>query len=177
MAYAQLSQDNEEQMPLVFSPINLRTRMLGGTDELGLYVSGVATYPHSIDEKHIWTSAREFTCGVKDSARPDHAMISARSVRAVMQATKAVDVAAGIWAQAFGAELLVTNLGQLAIPYSYGSLELVNVWGPAVSMGLRNEQTLGVVSVHDKVGILHTSFEPISGFLDSIAELLERMAA
>ncbi|MGY2736685.1 condensation domain-containing protein [Sphingomonas sp. UYP23] len=157
--------------PRVMTPIDVRRRLLLGTESLGLFVSATTT---RLDEQSadIWDDAREFSARLGVFKDPTVLAANVRGVRALVAELPSVEETAAIWAKAFGAEILLTNLATVAIPDHYGSLVLERLWGPAVSMGIESEQTIGVITLGGRMNLLHTSYEPADGFLDVMVCLL-----
>jgi len=69
-------------------------------------------------------------------------------------------------------DIHLSNLGALAIPTSYGTLSLRQLWGPGVLIGFEGEQTLGVSTLNERLCLLHTSHRPLSCFLEQIESTL-----
>jgi hypothetical protein len=83
-----------------------------------------------------------------------------------------VQQAQEFFAQAFSAEILLTNLGAVEFKDTYGPLTLHALWGPSVHTGFAMGQTVGAVTVGDQLHLLHTSYAPASGLLGEASSLL-----
>lgn len=74
--------------------------------------------------------------------------------------------------QACACEILVSNLGALALETSYGRLTLEGMWGPAVLVGNQGEQMVGVTTLHGAIQLLHSSHTPIPLLLETGEQML-----
>jgi NRPS condensation-like uncharacterized protein len=64
---------------------------------------------------------------------------------------------------------VISNLGVLPHAVEYGSLRLKAIWGPAMLTSLPvDRQTIGVSTFAGQLRMVHQSYEPIPGLLDSI---------
>jgi hypothetical protein len=79
---------------------------------------------------------------------------------------------AAFYAQAMPHELMITNLGRLAVGSQFGSLKVEAFWGPALTMGFDGEQSIGVSTLDGRLACLHVSYRPIEGLLPTAASLL-----
>jgi hypothetical protein len=53
--------------------------------------------------------------------------------------------------QQYGYDLMVSNLGQLAFPQTFGSVQLQALYGPSVFTGYDQECTVGVATLGDRL--------------------------
>jgi len=159
---------NWSDLPLrVFSPIDIRRRMLNGSEHFGACVTAVILEDESTAHD-FWSRARSFS----DRLEPAKSVeaISARvgmmydlvsSISTVQQA-----------GEFFSAEILLTNLGPVEFKDTYGPLTLHALWGPAVHTGFAMGQTVGAVTVRDQLHLLHTSYWPAGGLLGATSSIL-----
>lgn len=153
--------------PRVFSPIDARRRVMDGAEHLAVHVNALTVRPERISDD-FWDDARHFGAAVGQFNQTEVLATGIRAVReAVMPVSDPGEMAAG-WAFVYGAEILLTNLGVVDIPRRFGELALSDVWGPMVSTGIAGEQTLSALGFDDRLQLVHTSFEPVSGFLDGV---------
>ncbi|MBP2171114.1 NRPS condensation-like uncharacterized protein [Erwinia toletana] len=64
------------------------------------------------------------------------------------------------------ADVLISNLGVLPFNKKIGNLTLESLWGPSVLLGTEGEQTIGVATINNCIHLIHTSYQPISDFLE-----------
>ena len=154
----------------LLSPIDARAR-IGGSEHVGLCVTGIV-----LREKRkggdLWADARAFTRQLGPAKTPAGMAAIVNFAQDAVSQVSTVPQASDLLAQAFGAELMLTNLGAVGIPSRYGPLVLESVWGPSVLCGFVREQTVGAITFGGRLHLLHTSHDPIDGLLDTAADLL-----
>lgn len=155
----------------ILSPLDLRKRLLGSTEHLGLCVVGAVTELDSPGED-LWRSARAVSAALAASKTPEGLISILAIVQMMEPLLTSVDQARSILASAFGCDILLTNLGDLGFPQTIGALDLEAVWGPSVSMGFSGEQTVGVATHSGRLNLVHTSYAPIVGLLPETVRLL-----
>src|SRR5262249_27524514 len=147
-------------MPLrVLSPIDVRGRMLSGSDHFGLCVSG-AVVEDERSTHDFWTRARSFADRLKPIANAEGISTRFEMLRRGVSPISTVQEAQAFFAQGFSAEILLANLGAVAFKDTYGSLTLDALWGPAIPSAFANGQTVGAVTIRDQLHLLHTSYGP-----------------
>ncbi len=162
----------EERSPTrILSPIDLRKRLLGSTDHLGLCILGVVSQ-QTDRGSDLWKEARSFSIGFE----PAKSVEGLTSIMAIVKALEArftsVQQASDVLASAFGCDLLLSNLGLVDVPEIYGDLTLRSLWGPSVVMGFVDEQTVGVTTFMGRLHLLHTSYSPTQGLLQEALHLI-----
>jgi hypothetical protein len=70
-------------------------------------------------------------------------------------------------------DVLLTNLGQRTIPAVYRNFRLHAVWGPCLATGFVHDQAIGVITVGDRLRLVHTSYDPVPGLLEYVVGTLE----
>jgi len=148
----------------IVSPVDLRQRVLGGSEQLGMYLSGLRL----VDDDpgmDFWLRAQRnsdafdifnFADGIRTAVGTlDHHVASLKT------SAKAID----LLARTFAADILMTNMGAVAIPSDYGAMTLEAIWGPSVTLGFEGEQTIGTSSFGGRLRLLHTSYAPVAGLL------------
>lgn len=155
----------------VLSPMDTRG-MLGLDGECALVVEAAISRVSPRLGDSVWDLARQVT----DGLAPARTLDGIRAARSPLcqATTHGLDVptAATIFAQVYGHDLLLSNLGPLRFGTDFGALHLEAVWGPAVLFGLEGAQTVGVTTVDGRIGLLHTSYEPIPNFLKTAGHIL-----
>lgn len=160
------------QPPQVFSPVDARRRLLAGVENLGAYVSGVRANPIE-GSASFWTTARHFSQQAAALNAPEHLTHAIGGVRSAMSGIADVPGATALWSAVFGAEILLTNLSTIETSANFGPLSIEHLWGPAVSIGIESEQSIGVVTTRGEMHLVHTSFQPIDGYLDALIKTLQ----
>lgn len=90
-----------------------------------------------------------------------------------MPPTATKDSIAAFFASMPQSSAVISNLGVLPLAVEYGSLRLKAVWGPAMLTNLpADRQAIGVSTFAGQLRMVHQSYEPIPGLLESIREIL-----
>jgi NRPS condensation-like uncharacterized protein len=155
----------------VTSPIDVRSRMLNGSEHIGVCVTAVVLDRES-STLDFWSTARSFSDRLEPAKSVEGISALIGMVHDLGSAISTVQQAQEFFAQGFSAEILLPNLGAVEFKESYGPLTLHALWGPAVHAGFAMGQTVGAVTVRDQLHLLHTSYEPASGLLDEASSLL-----
>jgi hypothetical protein len=80
---------------------------------------------------------------------------------------------ANVASEGLAFDVLLTNLGQRTIPAVYRNFRLHAVWGPCVATGFVHDQAIGVITVGDRLRLVHTSYDPVPGLLEHVMATLE----
>ncbi len=174
-ALIQLSPARPAAMPRIASAIDLRSRIAHGNDEFGLcFTGGVIALDFYIDD--FW----EMACAFKDKLRPMEqfegiAALIGGFCQLAKMAESSPDTLAEITRSQFGFEGTLSNMGIVRIPtmYSNGKLELTALWGPSTMTGYEGEHMVGVVTVHGRIHLLHTTYTATTGLLHAMETILE----
>jgi len=133
----------------VHCPINLRQRLTQPVGEaFGLYIRLVEFAIDCDPQRDFWPVARE----VKQTLAAhtgDGPIFSAFTDTTILLNTLGMAIPAATIAQQMMAvthDLSITNLGRLALPTTYGSLQIKALYGPAVG-GVPGEAVLGVLTL------------------------------
>jgi len=78
---------------------------------------------------------------------------------------------------AFGAQVMFSNLGRVPFDNTFGALKLETLWAPCALRGIEGEHTLGAVTVNGSLHLTHTSPAPIPGLLAGMKEELHKACA
>lgn len=162
----------EGQSPTrILSPIDLRKRLLGSTDHLGLCIVGTVSQ-HTDTGSELWEEARSFSSTFEHVKSVEGLASILSIVKALEPHLTSVQQASDILASGFGCDILLSNLGPVDVPEAYGDLTLRSMWGPSVVMGFDGEQTVGVTTFMGRLHVLHTSYSPTAGLLQDALGLI-----
>jgi hypothetical protein len=171
LAGREISSDWERFPVRILSPFSLR-KQLGVGEDCGLFVwAGIVPMdpPAPAD---FWDVARYAKSSLTTRQSPQRVAREMKGLEQALEAGIDVDTASQILAQGFPCELLLTNLGSLPIQTDAGGLKLKSLWGPAVLMGFKGEQTVGVTTTNGSLSLLHTSFAPFPFLLQRAERIL-----
>ncbi|MEV0223172.1 condensation domain-containing protein [Streptomyces sp. NPDC050704] len=170
-AAAELNHDWSAVPLRVHTPISLRGQMPVSAEEVG-NILAPATTEQPGKWGDFWAAARAFTDGLAPY-RENTALFGSLALwTGILQGNPSPTDMAAMLAAAAPHEVLLTNLGVLPIPASYGALTIEALWGPSVFFGFEGEQTVGLSTLDGTLRLLHTSFTPVTGLLELAREHL-----
>jgi len=128
----------------------------------------IAPYP----KEELAASAR----AIKAQIAPAQSflVIEATFTRVGAILTQNLDAAAlvNMLVEAVGHDVLVSNLKTVEIPIQPDGLMVESVWGPSVLCGYEGEHAIGAATFDGALHLVHSSFTPVAGLLDTIHEKL-----
>ena len=156
----------------IMSPINARPLLTVGED-FGVFVSAT-TSVFDGDSVNFWDLARHARNGIAANQNREYIAAGLSAFREVVGKGAEVATAAEFVAQVFANEIMLTNLGSLSFDRQFGPVTLKALFGPAVTTGFENHQTIGVATVGGALCLLHTSSTPLKGLLGKTQSILTR---
>jgi hypothetical protein len=168
-----LTADAPREPMRVLSPVDLRRRLLGGSDHLAMCASGVVHPDDHSRDADLWSRARLAAQAFAEIGSPARLAAQVLGGHAMLDTVNGVDDAKAVFAQAFGNDAVITNLGVVDLPDRFGPLVLDAVWGPSVAVGVVGEQVIGAATFDDRLHLVHTSFAPLRGLLEQIVLEIE----
>jgi NRPS condensation-like uncharacterized protein len=165
-AVCSLTADAPRQPMRVLSPVDLRRRLLGGSDHLAMCASGVVHPDDHSRDADLWSRAHLAAQAFADIQSPERLAAQVLGAHAMLDTVNGVADAKAVFAQVFGNDAVITNLGVVDLPKRFGSLALDAVWGPSVAVGVAGEQVIGAATYDDRLHLVHTSYAPMHGLLD-----------
>jgi hypothetical protein len=145
--------------------------MLNGSEHIGFCLTAVVVDAEG-STRDFWSTARSFSDRLEPAKSVEGISAMIGLVHDLVSPISTVQQGREVFAQALGAEIVLTNLGAVEFRECYGPLTLQALWGPSVHPGFAMTQTVGAVTVSDQLHLLHTSYEPADGLLDEVALLL-----
>ena len=109
----------------------------------------------------FWDLARYARNGIAPNQNSKYIAAGLSAFREVVGKGAEVATAAEFVAQVFANEIMLTNLGSLSFDHQFGPVTLKALFGPAVTTGFENHQTIGVATVDGALCLLHTSYSPL----------------
>jgi hypothetical protein len=159
----------------IFTPIDVRRRLLSNAEHLALCVAGEVIEDDPLADSG-WFKARHFSQALAPAKTVENLVRSVGVVHSAMKGVSTSSEAAGLFATVLGAEIVLTNLGKLDLRTDYGVLHLDAVFGPFVSLGFEQEQCVGVAELNGRINLSYTSFDPRPAILQELRIALSRMA-
>jgi hypothetical protein len=155
----------------VLSPLDVRARILNGSEHFALCVTGAVVEDQS-GTHDFWAKARYFADRLKPVKSIEYMSTRIEMLHRDVSQISTVQQAQEFFAQRFSSEILLTNLGVAEFRDTYGPLTPGALWGPAVLSSFANAQTVGAVTVRDQLHLLHASSGPAIGLLGEVSSLL-----
>jgi NRPS condensation-like uncharacterized protein len=156
----------------VLSPIDVRKRLLNGSEHIGVCVTGIVVDNES-SRQDFWSMARSFSDRLEQAKSVEGISARVGMAHDLASPISTVEEAQELFAQSRSAEILLSNLGAVEFRDSYGPLTLHALWGPSVDTGFAMGQTVGALTVGDQLHLLHTAYEPASGLLCGASSFLD----
>jgi len=153
-------------------PIDLSRIMRSETTGCGVFIgAGIAEIPAA--SRKFWKDARCTVDDLRTARSPEVVAGMLQRIAADMPPTAAKDSVAAFFASMPQSSAVISNLGVLPLAVEYRSLRLKAVWGPAMLTNPPSDrQTIGVSTFAGQLRMVHQSYEPIPGLLESIRETL-----
>ena len=141
-------------------------------DSLVLAVSGGRSSVTS-DVTDFWSIARSH----HSQLLQPHSLPVAAAVLAQMAQLAATqptpEVLARMWAGIASHDAVLSNLKEAQLGPVYGGSTVAAVYGPAVLWGGESEQTVGAVTFDGRLRLVHSSYKPLPGLLNSMRQMVE----
>jgi hypothetical protein len=153
-------------------PIDLSRMVRSEITGCGVFIgAGIAEIP--VASRRFWRDARCTVDDLRTARSPEVVAGMLQRIAADMPPTAAKDSVAAFFASMPQSSGVISNLGVLPLAVEYGSLRLKAVWGPAMLTNPpASRQTIGVSTFAGQLRMVHQSYAPIPGLLDSIRETL-----
>ena len=153
-------------------PIDLSRMMRSETTGCGVFIgAGIAEIPAA--SRKFWRDARCTVDDLRTARSPEVVAGMLQRIAVDMPPTAAKDSVAAFFASMPQSSAVISNLGALPLAVEYGSLKLKAVWGPAMLTNPpADRQTIGVSTFAGQLRMVHQSYAPIPGLLESIRETL-----
>jgi hypothetical protein len=149
-------------------PIDLSGIMQIRPTGCGVFIgAGIVEGPAKCREH--WDDARHIVDSLRMARSSAAAMDMLQWIAAEVLPVATRDNVAALLASLPQSSAVVSNLGVLPHAVEYGSLRLKAIWGPAMLTSLpADRQTIGVSTFAGQLRMVHQSYEPIPGLLESI---------
>lgn len=153
----------------ILSPVSIR-KELGVGDDCGLYLTSKIVAAEPANDVGFWDHSRY---AISELAEVKKREIIVAGIR-LMHENLFRDVSPNELAQALrnridGRDMIITNLGKLPYEPDFGRLKITSMWGPIVLSGIKNEQTIGAVTVNGSLCLSLVSRNPLARLLDKMA--------
>ena len=143
------------------SPISIRRHLPPNmAEDFGFYFVLAVTSHAITDDYNLWELARSLKSQL-------HQQISLLSICATIPQQQTListnpspEFVQQVFSEAYGFDILVRNLTRLNIQQQFGQLQLVAIYGPAVTTRSESHRMIGVATLGDTMFFTFTYFEP-----------------
>lgn len=146
------------QQPLkCFSPINLRPYLQSDLEQnCGTYIAPALT-THSVDTKSLfWQMARSLKSELMAQTEVSYLLKLTQKHELLVGTKPDPKLLQQIFLERCASDVMVTNLGRLAIPQQFGNLKLQAIYGPVVLSGFAEERVFGIATLNDRLSLTLT---------------------
>ncbi len=155
----------------IFSPVDIRG-LIGVEDQCMDAFSKAVSVIETNSPTGLWDLAR-FIRGTLlpfKTVEGNGPVLSA--ISGAMATNMNVEEGAKFNRAAFSEDAMVSNVG--LVPYSsdFGKVTVKSMWAPVMLRGHDPEQTIGVATINGSIHLVHTSWSPIPGLLESVEQKL-----
>ncbi|NJP20537.1 MAG: hypothetical protein HC763_17760 [Hydrococcus sp. CRU_1_1] len=152
LAIVRQSDSKQEQTLKCLTPINLQKRFISVTDaQFSLCLTAAMTLHALTPDTNVWAVARSVKQQLNPAMETEQVMTAIQQLQAWMSENpSATEVWQGFIEQ-YGCDIVVTNLGRLAIPQQFGQLHLRGIYGPSVMPSRDDGRLLGVATVGERL--------------------------
>jgi hypothetical protein len=168
-AARQLSGALEDATITVGSAVDARTAIRAGED-VALLSAGGSTIVQA-DMRDFWDIARFARHSIAPMQAPAAMADLMQGLGDFLSAYRDGNPMSALMA-GFRFDINISNLGQLPVETRFGELTFKRLWGPSILAGFEGEQEIGAATIEGSLSLLHTSYRPLSGFLESIEDHL-----
>lgn len=152
LAIIRQSSSKQPQTLKCLTPINLQRHFMSVTDtEFSLGITAARTWHALTPNTSVWAVAQSVKQQLNQAMEPERVMAAMQQSQAWMSANPSLTQVWQGFIEQYGCDILVTNLGRLAITQQFGQLQLRGIYGPSVMMGREFARVLGVATVGERL--------------------------
>lgn len=156
------------------TPVNIRDLDPSFEDAMGVFMIPARTIEDSPQGAQIWSMAVALRHELLPYVGREGKLIGLNLLSSVVEPSLSNEGALNLLTSVLPWDLLVTNLGRISFKGEHSALRVKALWGPMVSSGLSGEQVIGVATLNDVLQLSHTTYEPISGLLTAVEQVLKQ---
>lgn len=161
----------------VATPVNIRHLDPSFEDALGVFMTPARTIEDSPQDAQIWEMAVALRRELLPFVGREGALVGLNLLSSLAGPSLSVEDALNLLSSKLSWDLVVSNLGRIEFAGAHSALRLKSLWGPMVTAGLSGEQFIGAATLNGVLRLSYTSYQPISGLLTAVDQVLERSLA
>ncbi len=158
----------------VATPVNIRDMNPSFEDAMGVFITPAMTIQDSPENAQTWLMAAALRHELLPLVSREGKLMGLNLLSSLAGPSLSVEGALNLLTTKLSWDLIVTNLGRLRFGGEQDHLRVKSVWGPMVSSGLAGEQVIGVATLNDVLQLSYTTYQPISGLLTAVEEVLKQ---
>jgi hypothetical protein len=161
----------------VISPSDMRALLGAGEDVAPLAGGATMTMAPPTEPAAFWQTARVVR---RDLVPPRTLAELSRSFAPIehfMSGHPSSRETIAFLADRGGPKISVNNLGAIPFGARFGELTLEAIWGPCILLGYEGERLISAATVDGSLHLMHTSYEPLPSFLETIEQHLTAACA
>ena len=154
----------------IMSPFSVRKEMNVATD-FGLFIDTKIVAVETDEKEGFWNIARSANAALADVHTPEFLKSSAGQLRGLISYS---DDLIRFIKDNFTFDIMLSNLGRVALDQSTEALKVHFVAGPFIISGINRTQAIGAVTHNGRLLLTHSARYPVSGLLKAIeSKILE----
>jgi hypothetical protein len=155
----------------IFSPVDIRN-LIGVEDHCMVAFSKAVTVIEPNSPGSLWDLARFVRKTLLQFKTVEGNGPVLTAISAAMGANMNVEEGAQFNRAEFSEEAMVSNVGLVPYSSNFGKVTIKSLWAPVMLRGHELEQTIGVATINGSLHLVHTSWNPIPGLLESVEQKL-----
>jgi hypothetical protein len=171
VAGREINQSWRENPFRIFSPVDIR-RLISVEDQCMVAFSKANTVIETNSTTSLWELARFIRGTLLPFKTPEGNKPVIKSITGAMASNMNVEEGARFNRAAFSEEVMVSNVGLVPFSPDFVKVTVKSLWAPVMLRGHEPEQTIGVATINGSIHLVHSSWTPIPGLLESVERKL-----
>ena len=133
------------------SPIDIRKFLPLIEEDFGYYFTTLVTTSTITPSPPFWELARSIKEQLNQKMIPEKIFAHLPDIKGFASALPDNKSVVNTMEATNGHDILITNLGQLAIPHQYGKLSLATIYGPSLLCHVDQDLVVGIATLHNQM--------------------------
>jgi hypothetical protein len=129
-------------------------------EDFGFYFALGVTSHEITDDYNLWELAQSLKSQLHQQMSLSSICITISQQQALISTNPSPELVQQVFYESSDFDIVVSNLTQLNIQQQFGQLQLLAIYGPAITTGIENERMVGVATLGDTMFFTFTYFEP-----------------
>lgn len=158
----------------ILHPVSARKTLNMGED-FSLLINIVTSLHHPVNRDKFWDLAREVRQSVVITQNAEWIRNDTLTTQQLFQNNLDLETIEQALCAGTAHDLMLTNLGALSFKTTFGSLELLHLWGPMVLTPHLEARTVGVATFNGELTLTVTGQTESPDLLEKVREILVRI--